>query len=537
MINSLIIARSSMDRHEVSCSSQIHEMREELLKRGERIVKVLEFSKTTHTEFLEDPVFQDLLTEVKSKNRSWSKIWFYDTARVSRNRLKAQALKAFLKNHEVTVEFLKLPKTGIEAMDNVLEGILESFDQMLSDFSRAGAIRGQKQNIRDGYRAGGRPPYGYQLKKHSVAINRDKEEIYKTTLVPNPDTFVFAREFLQRRGRGESRRSICRDFMERGIKSPSGQKKWYSSSGKSIEENVLVYQGHSVYNRHNERIGKKGYKGGKKWRDRHEWVISENTHERCIDDETARKIIMQLEKNKDGRTNPGPKKYLLTDILFCGDCGSRMVGNSGFYACLEKIRTSKSCANSNIKADFLDKQVLAYLKENLITKDFYEKFIKTIQEQYENYKAESLSDQVKHKKRIEELNSQINKLMSLFSRGKINTELIENQIAPLQEELGELKAKVIDISQINEVLNVKIDEYTSESIQQQLEKFEEMLNEDNMIEMRNLVRDFIYKITLYPKNDPKSKKWSRCVQIESYIRALTMIKVASPTGFEPVLPA
>ena len=418
MINSLIIARSSMDRHEVSCSSQIHEMREELLKRGERIVKVLEFSKTTHTEFLEDPVFQDLLTEVKSKNRSWSKIWFYDTARVSRNRLKAQALKAFLKNHEVTVEFLKLPKTGIEAMDNVLEGILESFDQMLSDFSRAGAIRGQKQNIRDGYRAGGRPPFGYQLKKHSVAINRDKEEIYKTTLVPNPDTFVFAREFLQRRGRGESRRSICRDFMERGIKSPSGQKKWYSSSGKSIEENVLVY-----------------------------------------------------------------------------------------------------------------------LKENLITKDFYEKFIKTIQEQYENYKAESLSDQVKHKKRIEELNSQIANLMTLFSRGKIKAELIENQIAPLQEELEELEAKVIDISQINEVLNVKIDEYTSESIQQQLEKFEEMLNEDNMVEMRNLVRDFIYKITLYPKNDPKSKKWSRCVQIESYIRALTMIKVASPTGFEPVLPA
>jgi len=173
----------------------------------------------------------------------------------------------------------------------------------------------------------------------------------------------------------------------------------------------------------------------------------------------------------------------------------------------------------------------------LITKDFYEKFIKTIQEQYENYKAESLSDQVKHKKRIEELNSQIANLMTLFSRGKIKAELIENQIAPLQEELEELEAKVIDISQINEVLNVKIDEYTSESIQQQLEKFEEMLNEDNMVKMRNLVRDFIYKVTLYPKNDPKSKKWSRCVQIESYIRALTMIKVASPTGFEPVLPA
>jgi hypothetical protein len=119
---------------------------------------------------------------------------------------------------------------------------------------------------------------------------------------------------------------------------------------------MLTYQGHSVFNRHNSRIGKKGYRSRTKWKDKEEWIIKENTYERCIDDETARKIIMQLEKNKGKRTNPGPKKYLLTDILYCGDCGTRMVGNTGYYSCQNKNRNKNSCSNSNIKADCFDKK-------------------------------------------------------------------------------------------------------------------------------------------------------------------------------------
>ena len=210
MIYSIIIARSSQDRHDVSCKSQVHEIREEALKRREHIVKVLEFPGTPHAEFINDPSFQDLLTEVKSNNRKWSKVWFYDTSRVSRSRFKAQAIKTFLKNHGVTVEFLKVPKTGIEALDNVLEGMLESFDQMHSDFSKAGAKRGQKQNIRAGYRAGGKAPFGYRLKKHVVGINRNKEEITKSTLEPDPETFHFAKEYLERRAAVKAVDPSCR---------------------------------------------------------------------------------------------------------------------------------------------------------------------------------------------------------------------------------------------------------------------------------------------------------------------------------------
>ncbi len=222
MISSIIIARSSTDRHDVSCKSQITEISSEVKKRGENIVKVLEFPRIRHSDFLEDPEFKEILVEAKQKDRTWNKIWFYDTSRLSRNRLKAQTTKAFFRRHGIEIEFLKIPKTGEEALDNVVEGILETFDQLLSDFSRAGSIRGQKQNIRSGYRAGGKAPYGYQLKKHSLGYNVDKQEITKSTLEPHPEHFHIVKEYFERRASGESRGSILRDFAKRKIKSPSG---------------------------------------------------------------------------------------------------------------------------------------------------------------------------------------------------------------------------------------------------------------------------------------------------------------------------
>ena len=149
-LRSILIARSSKDRHDVSCDSQLQEMRSAALAKSEAVINQFSFPGTRHTDFLEDPDFKDLLKEVQRKDRTWDKVWFYDTARLSRNRLKAQTTKAFFRRHGIVVEFLKVPSTGEEPLDNVIEGILETFDQLHSDFSRAGSIRGQRQNVRLG---------------------------------------------------------------------------------------------------------------------------------------------------------------------------------------------------------------------------------------------------------------------------------------------------------------------------------------------------------------------------------------------------
>ncbi|NNK85197.1 MAG: hypothetical protein HKO91_06580, partial [Desulfobacterales bacterium] len=119
----------------------------------------------------------------------------------------------------------------------------------------------------------------------------------------------------------------------------------------------------------------------------------------------------------------------------------------------------------------------------------------------------------------------MNKSIKNPSGKKIKVEIIDNGIIPLQQEKEELEAQAVDIRKINEFLNLKVDDYTSDSIKHNLDRFEEMLNDDNLIEMRSLVRDFFKRITLDPKEEPRAKKkWKRPVQLESYVRALTMIK-------------
>ncbi len=76
-------------------------------------------------------------------------------------------------------------------------------------------------------------------------------------------------------------------------------------------------------------------------------------------------------------------------------------------------------------------------------------------------------------------------------------------------------------------------ELDDQTIRNYVDRFEELLNESNMDLMRDFVKTFIAKIELWGKENGKRK--GRKVHIHGQIPALTIIAVASPRGFEPLL--
>ena len=530
MIHSILIARSSTDRHDVSCKSQIAEMRAEAQKRGELIVKELEFPRIRHSDFLEDPDFKEVLAEAKLKDRNWTKIWFYDTSRLSRTRAKAQATKIFFRRHGIQLDFLKNPSTGFEPVDNMMEGILETFDQLISDYARAGSIRGQKQNIRSGYRAGGRAPYGYQLKKHQFGLNVDNHEITKSTLEPHPEHFPIVKEYLERRALGESRNAILREFKTRNIKSPSGMPYWQASTCNSIENNLLVYCGHLVYNRHNKTIDGR-YVGGEKFRSEDEWEINKNVHPAAINEQQASAIKKQLTKHKIKTTQP--RKYLLTGILQCGICKGPMVGDSGFYTCINKKKHITDCTNSKISADYINKKAIAFVKETLLTKTHFQNVIAATKQAYQAEIRKTQKDSSRIETRISELNSQIARLMELYERGKVSPETIENRVSLLEQERDNLQETLAGEQSIISIIQYAESELNSKTIKDYIDHFEELLTESNLDQMREFLRTFISKIELGKK--VPGQKNSREVHLHGHIPALTGITLASPGGIEPPL--
>ena len=75
-----------------------------------------------------------------------------------------------------------------------------------------------KQNVGQGYRAGGRASYGYRLETIEMGKHRNGDTLTKTRLQPNPETAPIAKEYFERRVRFEARKSILDDFHLRGIK-------------------------------------------------------------------------------------------------------------------------------------------------------------------------------------------------------------------------------------------------------------------------------------------------------------------------------
>lgn len=116
-------------------------------------------------------------------------------------------------------------------------------------------------------------------------------------------------------------------------------------------------------------------------------------------------------------------------------------------------------------------------------------------------------------KRLADLDEQINSLIVLHSRGKIKAKLIDRNIEELQKEKEDLEIRSKDLADISVILDVKVEDFSNEMIREQLVKFDTMVDGNNLVEMRGMVRDFIYKITLYPKKDSKTKAWRREIRL------------------------
>ncbi len=102
-----------------------------------------------------------------------------------------------------------------------------------------------------------------------------------------------------------------------------------------------------------------------------EWVRVENSHPPIIDREdflAVEKLLLQ-----DTRVAPNEQEvYLLSGLVFCGDCGQNMVRNSVcrngktyvYYMCGNN-RTNRACSSHRISDNLLEESVFLSLKQHI----------------------------------------------------------------------------------------------------------------------------------------------------------------------------
>ena len=359
--NAVVYARySSHNQQEQSIEGQLAAARKYADTKGYTIIHEYCDRAKTGTNDNRDE-FQKMLSDCSKKKFSVIIVWKVD--RFGRNREEITFNKYRAKKHGVRVEYVaENISEGPEGviLESVLEGMAEYFSLQLSQNVKRGLLESAKKHRI----ISGQIPLGYRA-------GPDK------TFEINPDTAPTVKLIFDMYAAGSTMAEITRYLNDHGYR---------TSKGKPFTKDTLPRI------LHNEKyIGIYTYK---------DIIRDENAVPAIVDRDVFEKVQQMMKVNRKAPSSKWSySDYILSDKLFCGHCGTPMVGTSGsshtgakygYYACGERLR-NKSCHKKNVRQDLIEENVLTdvhYLLQDDAKLDFiadlvWQQYLKDDQHQQE----------------------------------------------------------------------------------------------------------------------------------------------------------
>jgi site-specific DNA recombinase len=336
MRTAVLYLRSSKDRSDVSISAQRRALQD--LAKAKNLPIVSEFADAVESgKDDQRPAYQAMLRELATKSRPWNVILAYDTSRIARRTYIAQTLQHEAKKRGVSILYVKVPEAD-PITTVILQNVLQAMDEVHSLMSREKGLAGMGENIRRGFRAGGRAPTGYRLEHIATGAIREGEAVQKSRLVPNEKAPAIA-AYLKARAIGENGAAAARRL----------RLELSRSTLVDIEWNALTYAGHTVWNM---RRAKDSQEDGSR-RPRAEWMMQRGTHEALISDDEAETLLSRLESlnSQWAARRANTSRYLLSGLLVSPAGG---VWHGDGKGCYKETKTGRRVSSNAIESQVLE---------------------------------------------------------------------------------------------------------------------------------------------------------------------------------------
>ena len=178
-------------------------------------------------------------------------------------------------------------------------------------------------------------------------------------------------------------------------------------------------------------------------------VVLEDVVPPIISKELFEKVQALFKHNYAARArNKAIEDYLLSTKLFCGHCGSAMVGESGtsksgklhyYYKCVNRKR-NHNCDKKVEKKDWIEKLVVQYTVENVLTDENIELIATRAMELIEK-ELQDTSVLVSLQGMLKETNKKIKNLLTAIEQG-IFTSTTKGRLEELEAERRDLEGQI-----------------------------------------------------------------------------------------------
>jgi site-specific DNA recombinase len=313
------------------------------------------------------PQFQKMIHD--SKNRRFDVVLVYKLDRFTRNRFDSAIYKNKLKENDVKVvsatESISDAPEGI-----ILEANLEAFAEYYSKELSQKVLRGNRENLLAGKYTGGPLPLGFEAAEDKRVIINEEEA-------------KSVRYMFERYNQGDSVKEILNSLNSRGHRTKRGAKFNYSSFENTI--------------RNRKYIGRVEYQG-------EEWT---SIYPQIIDDILFYSVNKKYGKKRVKQSAKATERYLLTGKLFCAECGSTFIGDSGtsrtgtpyrYYSCLAR-KNKKICNKPIEKKDTLEEYVTVQTLQYILSEDKKEyianKMLEIYKKDFNNMRLEQLKSDIR----------------------------------------------------------------------------------------------------------------------------------------------
>ena len=358
--------------------------------------------------------FQAMLKDTAKKQFDTIILWKID--RFGRNREEIAYNKYRCKKNGVRVVYVaeSIPDSpeGV-ILESVLEGMAEYYSLQLSQNIQ----RGQRASAEKCQSTGGNRPLGY--------LTDPKTKRF----IIDPQTAPTVRMVFDMYAKGNTVSEIVEELNKRGLRTLRG--------GKFTKNSLHCMLKNEKY------IGIYAYK---------DIVRVEGGIPAIIDVETFTKVQEMLKVNKRAPAHTWNRAdYLLTDKLFCGHCGSNMVGESGtsktgkthnYYICTKRKR-EHACDKKAVRQEWIEGIVLDKVVELLSDDEILSFITDAVWEYYLNDKKEDDAATVLRQQLAEVDKAQSN-IMKAIEAG-LASPVIKKRMDELDEQRSEIEAALADI--------------------------------------------------------------------------------------------
>ena len=406
------------------------------------------------------PEFQKMLHD--SKLQKFDTIIVYMLDRFMRNTYLAMTTEHQLQEYGVELISVCEPFFKDEfGISNVMKYLVS---WKADEFSRTLSRRmkdAHKNVLLKGNFVGGGIPLGYKVENKKIVIDESSAEI--------------VRYLFEQYSQGTQKQVILANV-----------KRLY---GRTIHQNSLSY-----FLRNRKYIGITEY-AGEEYTSVHPAIVDKILFEK----------VQKMLKTRQAKPASGTakEKYLLQGKIFCLDCGSPMICESGkshtgtmhyYYACAKR-KKEHACARRNVRRDLIEDKVIKITEKYVFEKKYINKYIDVLLEKYnrdydtEHY-LESLSKQLKTAE------ARLTKLTESYidaPRGSLLAQKIKLETQKLEPQIFELR----------ELINVTKNQIQSKITKKQLLEFFDDLQKNSKSSnyAEELVDLFVDKVFLDSCND------------------------------------